>query len=80
MLTHDPVTYCSYRRASSAPWDALDRVEITPEPKVQLLICGPGTAIEVPLGLMASGPVPLAAYVDDLLRHPERRPGKARTS
>ncbi|WP_196874383.1 hypothetical protein [Nocardioides luteus] len=80
VLTHDLVTYRGYRRASSAPWDALDRVEITPEPKVQLLVSGPGTAIEVPLGLMASGPVPLAEYVDDLLRHPERRPSKSRTN
>lgn len=80
VLTHDLVAYHGYRRASSASWDALDRVAITPEPKVQLLISGPGTEIQVPLGLMASGPVPLAEYVDDLLRHPDRRPCKYPTS
>lgn len=80
VLTHDLVTYHGYRRAWSAPWDASDRVVITPEPKVQLLISGPETEIQVPLGLMASGPVPLAEYVDDLLRHPGRRPSKSPTS
>lgn len=80
VLTHDMVTYHGYRRAWSAPWDALDSVEITPEPKVQLLISGPETEIQVPLGLMASGPVPLAEYVDDLLRHPSRRPSKPPTT
>lgn len=79
-LTHELVTYHGYRRASSAPWDALDRVEITSEPKVQLLISGPETEVQVPLGLMASGPVPLAEYVDDLLRHPDRRPSKLPTN
>ncbi|MGH3352756.1 MAG: hypothetical protein ACRDPS_18970 [Nocardioides sp.] len=80
VLTPDMVTYHGYRRAWSAPWDTLDRVEITPEPKVQLLIAGHETEIEVPLGLMASGPVPLAEYVDDLIRHPDRRPGKSPTT
>lgn len=80
VLTHDLVTYHGYRRASSAPWNALRSVEITPEPKVQLLISGPENEIQVPLGLMASGPVPLAEHVDELLRHPDRRPSKLPTS
>ncbi|WP_141779479.1 hypothetical protein [Nocardioides albertanoniae] len=74
VLTHDLVTYHGYRRTTSAPWESLDSVAITPEPKVVLLISGPSTEIQVPLGLMASGPVPLAEYVDDLLHHPNRRP------
>ncbi|NGN91220.1 hypothetical protein G5C66_00500 [Nocardioides sp. KC13] len=77
VLTHDVVTYHGYRRSWSARWDELDRVEITPEQKVQVLISGRDTEIQVPLGLMASGPVPLAEYVDDLLRHPDRRPSKS---
>ncbi|MFE6649129.1 hypothetical protein ACFVJS_21360 [Nocardioides sp. NPDC057772] len=80
VLKHDLVTYHGYRRAWSARWDALNKVEITSEPKVLLLISGPDTEIQVPLGLMASGPVPLAEYVDDLLRHPERRPTKSPTT
>lgn len=80
VLTHDQVTYHGYRRARSAPWDALSKVEITPEPKVQLLISGPEAEIQVPLGLMASGPVPLAEYVEGLVRHPNRRPSKVPTS
>lgn len=80
VLTQDTITYRGYRREWSANWAELDRVEITPEPRVAIRISGPIAEIRVPAGLMASGPVPLADYVDDLLRHPNRRPSKVPTN
>lgn len=76
VLTRDAITYRGYRREWTAQWADLDLVEITPEPRVAIRISGLNTEVRVPAGLMASGPVPLAEYVDDLLRHPDRRPAK----
>jgi hypothetical protein len=76
VLTRDAITYRGYRREWSANWAELDRVEITPEPRVAIRVSGADAEIRVPAGLMASGPVPLAEYVDDLLRNPDRRPSK----
>lgn len=78
ILTADTVTYEAYRGQTSLPWADIDSVAITSEPKAQIVLSSPSAELRIPIGLMASGPVPLAEYLlDHMVHHPARRtPGR----
>lgn len=77
VLTHSTITYVGYRKTRAAAWDQLDRVEIRETPRVEIALSGPSTEFSVPFGLLAAGPVPLAEYLDDLVRDPKGRPSSS---
>lgn len=76
VLTRSTIAYVGYRKTRTVTWDELDRVELREKPQVAVVLSGQNVEFSVPFGLLAAGPVPLAEYLDDLLRNPKSRPSR----